>query len=445
LNIQLPNGWTPREYQLPLWRALAGGTKRAIAIWHRRAGKDDVCLHWAAVAAHERPATYWHLLPEAAQARKAIWDAVNPHTGKRRIDEAFPLELRRTTRENEMFIGFHNGASWQVVGSDNYQSLLGSPPAGVVFSEWSRADPMAWAAIRPILAENDGWAVFITTPAGPNHAQKMLEAARGDQRWFAQILTAEETGVFTVDQLADEKRGYVTDLGLTEDEAEAYFRQEYLCDFAAPILGSYYAKLLESAERDGRICPLPYNPAIPVHTSWDIGYGDSTAIWFWQVVGPWIHAVDYYESSGEGVDFYARILQERKYSYGTHYAPPDAGNGSPQTGKTWAKMFEPHGIKFQISRSEDPDVKIAAMRLLLPTVRFDRQKTARGREALAAYHKQYNSKLRDFKPHPVHDWSSHAAAAAGEFAIQWREKTAPKAKPDSDGYQRDYGSGSWMA
>ncbi len=161
-EILLPYNWQPRDYQMPLWKYLEGGGKRAINIWHRRAGKDDVCLHWAAVSAFERPATYWHMLPEYSQGRKAIWAAVNPHTGKRRIDEAFPRALRETTNENEMFIRFKNGATWQVVGSDRYDSAVGSPPAGVTFSEWALANPAAYAYLAPILLENNGCGIIDT-------------------------------------------------------------------------------------------------------------------------------------------------------------------------------------------------------------------------------------------------------------------------------------------
>ncbi|WP_421782637.1 hypothetical protein [Kiloniella litopenaei] len=132
-TIRIPNNWAPRDYQRNMWIALEQGVKRAIGIWHRRAGKDDVCLHRAAVAAHERVGGYWHMLPLQNQARRAIWDAVNPHTGKRRIDEAFPKELIATKREAEMLIKFKNGSTWQVIGSDNYNALVGAPPAGVIF------------------------------------------------------------------------------------------------------------------------------------------------------------------------------------------------------------------------------------------------------------------------------------------------------------------------
>src|SRR5690606_41029692 len=122
--------------------------KQELGIWHRRAGKDDVLLNRTAVAAFERPATYWTALPEYAQARKALWAAVDPHTGKRRIDMAFPQELRESTNEQEMFIRFKNGSTWQLIGSDRYNSLVGAGVAGVTFSECALCNPSASGYIR---------------------------------------------------------------------------------------------------------------------------------------------------------------------------------------------------------------------------------------------------------------------------------------------------------
>ncbi|MCI5049981.1 MAG: hypothetical protein MRY32_06580, partial [Rickettsiales bacterium] len=258
MRVQLPNGWDPRPYQQNLWNYLQSGGKRAIAIWHRRSGKDDVCLHWTCYDAVENPATYWYMLPEAAQARKAIWEAVNPHTGRRRIDEAFPKEIRATTREQEMMIKLINGATWQVVGSDNYDSLVGSPPRGVVFSEWPMSRPQSWAYLRPILAENGGWAIFNGTPRGENHAHTMFEGAKHDPEWFAELLTVDDTGVFSHDMLEKERNEYIREHGA--DVGQALFQQEYYCSFQAAILGAYYAKEMAQAERDKRITFVPHDP-----------------------------------------------------------------------------------------------------------------------------------------------------------------------------------------
>ena len=158
--VRIPNNWNPRPYQLPVLRYFANGGKRAVLQWSRRLGKDDVSMHHTAMAMLGKIGTYWHMLPEYTQARKAIWDAVDGHTGKRRIDWVFPKELRQSTNEVEMKITLKNGSVWQVVGSDRYDSLVGSGVVGVVFSEFSLCKPEAWGYISPMLEENGGWALF---------------------------------------------------------------------------------------------------------------------------------------------------------------------------------------------------------------------------------------------------------------------------------------------
>ncbi|TFH60878.1 MAG: hypothetical protein E4G90_09920, partial [Gemmatimonadales bacterium] len=267
--MDLPYNWWTRPYQDNLWRYLAGGGKRAVAVWNRRSGKDDVSLHWTATCAMQRVGTYWHMLPQANQARKAIWDAVEPRTGHRRIDDAFPLEIRENTREQDMLIRFKGGSTWQVLGSDSYNALVGSPPIGVVFSEYALADPNSWAFLRPILAENGGWAMFISTPRGRNHLQRMYDFARKDPLWFGELLTLNDTHVITPEQLDQERRELAAERG--DEEAENIINQEYFCSFDAAIAGSYYGKIIVNLEKQGRITEVPYDPRLPVTTAWDIG------------------------------------------------------------------------------------------------------------------------------------------------------------------------------
>lgn len=242
-DLLIPSPWEPRDYQQDLFRALESGHRRLDVAAHRRWGKDEVALHWAAICAVLKEGAYWHLLPEAAQGRKAIWNAINPHTGKRRIDEAFPAELRARAVDSEMIIHLENGSTWQVAGSDNYNSLVGSPPIGVVFSEWALAKPEAWDFIRPILAENGGWAMFLWTPRGRNHATRSFEARARDPDWFTLKAPATATSVFTPQQLAKERAELVAELGSPE-EGEARFASEYLVDFDAAAPGAYYAGLI---------------------------------------------------------------------------------------------------------------------------------------------------------------------------------------------------------
>ena len=148
--LTLPNNWRPRPYQMPLWSALEGGCKRAVAVWHRRAGKDDLALHWTCRQAIQTPGTYWHLLPQSNQARKAVWDAVDPHTGRRRIDWAFPEALRETTREQDMLIRLKSGSTAPdpfACGFPNATNLCRGPALRIVSRRRQRSlSPRARAA-----------------------------------------------------------------------------------------------------------------------------------------------------------------------------------------------------------------------------------------------------------------------------------------------------------
>lgn len=428
-EIVLPaNGWLPRDYQRPAWIALERGVKRLALAWHRRAGKDDLCMHWTAVAAMQRVGTYWHMLPMANQARKAIWDAVNPHTGRRRIDDAFPKELRDTTREQDMLIRFKNGSTWQVVGSDNYNSLVGSPPVGVVFSEYALADPSSWSFLRPILAENGGWALFISTPRGRNHFAKMLQFARTDPHWFAQVLSVDDTKAIQAEVIQQELRELEAERG--ETEAKAIIAQEYRCDFDAAIPGAYYGELMSRAEREGRIGAFPHIPDMRVGTAWDLGHGDSTVVWIYQQPKHGrMRIIDVFEGSGVGVDWYAQKLLSRPYVYADHIWPHDGGHGNIRDigGTTLEATARKLGLNPLRILDRDTSVEqgINAARLLLTQCEFntdpipfpgetqDQAKARMGRalDAMRQYRREWDEKLQKFKDAPLHDWTSHTADA----------------------------------
>lgn len=426
-TVRLPNLWKPRHYQMPLWSYLEHGGTRADACWHRRAGKDDICLNWSAVSAFQRPGNYWHMLPEAEQARKAIWAAVNPHTSKRRIDEAFPHEIRKRTREQEMSIEFVNGATWQVVGSDNFNSLVGSTPVGITFSEWSLANPRAWAFMRPILMENGGWAIFIYTPRGKNHAHRMHEASRKNSDWFSQLLTVDDTRIFDQDALKRELSEYIDEHG--EVEGEAYFRQEYYCSFDAAILGAVYGHWISAAEKAGRVTRVAYDPAVPVNTAWDLGYDDSTAIWWWQIVRKEVRLIDYYENSGQDIEHYCQILEAKPYSYkdGYHYVPHDAAHKLLAAGgRSIVMQAWDLGVKMHVIPATSMANGIAAARKTLECAWFDEEATSEGREALKTYHFSYDEDKKILSSAPVHDWSSHAADAFEIIGQVWQAQRIPK-------------------
>ncbi len=439
MKISLPNGWQPRDYQLPAWRYLQSGGKHAELVWHRRSGKDEVCLHRTAVAAFERVAGYWHMLPEASQARKAIWDAVNPHTGARRIDEAFPKEIRRSTREQEMQIVLANGSTWQVVGSDRFDALVGASPAGIVYSEWALSNPAARAYLRPILAENQGWQIFVTTARGRNHALTTLRAAEKDPHAFAQVLDATQTGVFTREQLEHELHAYIAEFG--EDYGRAKFEQEYLCSFDAANIGAILARSLTLAEREGRVDDdIVFDPdGAPLEISADIGRRDTSTWWFWQPAMGGYRVVDYDSGFGLDADEWAERLQQRIAKYkltgkadalGKIWLPHDAQQKSFAAKRSALEIFQQHfgASRVWITPQTSKADRINAARVLLPRVAFHESNCARGLEGLRAWSFEYDGDSRTFSNEPKHDWASHDGDGFSYGCVVMSQGRAPKAE-----------------
>ena len=435
-KIRLPNNWIPRTDQLPLWTYLENGGKRAVEVAHRRWGKDDVALHFTATQAAQRIGNYWHMLPEYKQARKVIWTAVNPRTNKKRIDDAFPLEIRKKTREDDMAIEFKNGSTWQLVGSDNYNSLVGSPPVGIVFSEWALASPLAWAYLAPILEENNGFALFIYTSRGNNHGKTTYDYARVTPGWFGQLLTAHDTPVFNAVQIEGIRQEYIRMFG--PEMGEMLYLQEYECSFEGAVYGSYYAKQMAQARKDKRICSVPHQTGQEVDTFWDLGVDDSMTIWFMQHIGKEYHFIDYYESTGYGLEHYAKVLKEKPYVYGNHYMPHDAEGREMSNGviaKSRREVAQNLGIKpiIVVERAKNIDliiqVHIPAVRNILGQCYFDEVKCQPGISALESYKAEYDEEKKVLAPRPKHDWASHAADAFRTFAVGYRGRASSIMKP----------------
>lgn len=413
-RIILPHNWSPRRYQLPLLRYMESGGledgqgKRAAVVWHRRSGKDTCAANWTAIAAMRRVGTYWHMLPEHKQARKAVWERLGKD-GTRLIDQVWPEPLRARIRNNEMILDLVNGSSWQVLGSDNYNANVGANPVGVVFSEWSLTDPNAWEYIRPILRENNGWAMFIYTPRGKNHGWKLLESARANpDEWFHQVLTTRDTGVISDTDIEMDRRS-----GMSRELID----QEYFCSFEAPNTGSYYGRLLEEAAKDGRITRVPYDPNLAVHTWWDLGVNNHTSIWFSQSTNFEHRLIDHYEGSGEGLSHYAKVLTEKPYAYGGHHFPHDVQVKELGTGKSRVETLAELGITAQIVPNLPLEDGIEAVRGIIPICAFDAEKCGYGLECLMSYHRKWDDKKRAFATHPDHDWSSDSSDSFRYFAV----------------------------
>lgn len=388
-------------------------------VWHRRSGKDSVAGNFTAVAAHERKGVYWHMLPEAEQARKAVWNGID-REGRRIIDQMWPgatnpggaYSVVKAADKQTMTLELKCGSLWQLVGSDNYNSLVGTNPIGVVYSEYSIANPAARDFLRPILRENGGWEIYPYTPRGKNHGYDLYQMAKNlmakNGSWFSELLTINDTGVLTESDIQEER-----DSGM----AENMIRQEYYCSFDAGMVGSYYGDLFEAIEKDGRLRHVPYDPAVPVETWWDLGIGDSTAIWFIQRVNNELHVIDYYEASGQGLEHYARTIFNKPYAYSRHVGPHDLTVRELGTGKTRLEMLAVLGLRMEVAPKLSIDDGIQASRQLLARCFFDNSKCAAGVKALSQYRRAYDEKLRDFKDYPHHDWTSHAADAFRTGAV----------------------------
>jgi hypothetical protein len=424
-EIAVPSrDWKPRPHQDRLWQYLMRGGKRAVAVWHRRAGKDEIAMHACAVAMLERPANYWYMMPQFTSARKAVWDAVNPHTGRRRIDEAFPYEIFSARREHDMHITAANGSTWQVVGSDSVTSGggIGSSTAGIVFSEWALANPSAWGYYRPILEENGGWAVWISTPRGRNHLLQLYQHAARTRGWFSEILTIDDTNALTPEAIAETVAEYAQLYGA--DAGNSMVEQELYCSFNAALLGTFYGREMHDVRAEERIIECEALSDQYVHTAWDLGVGDDTSIWWFQAQGAQLVILDHYAASGQGLEHYLEQIEQRERDYGwrrgSAYVPHDAKVKEWGSGRTRVETMSALGLKPILVPLASLDDGINAVRRTLPLCVFHPRCEDGGISALEQYRREWDDERKCFKPTPLHDWSSNPADAFRYLAQGWR-------------------------
>lgn len=410
MNIEVPHNYKPRKYQQKFWTEMdRKGYKRAVLVWHRRAGKDKTVINYMIRQAMYKVGTYFYVFPTYEQGRKIIWQGMDK-AGFKFLDH-IPVELRKRIDNPNMLVELVNGSNIQIIGSDNIDSIVGTNPIGCIFSEYALQDPNSWSFISPILAENGGWAVFVFTPRGDNHGKDIFELAESDPNWFCQRLSVDDTRSIPKPVLQQERNEIIVRTG-----NDALYKQEYECSFDAPILGAYYAPQLMQAKDQGRITTVNYAPEIPVHTAWDLGMGDSTAIWFFQYNGNEYRFIDYYENQGEGLQHYVHILKEKEYVYGQHIAPHDIEVREMGTGKSRKEVALSLGLPFVVAPRLPREDGIEQTRNLLHRCWFDKEKTKRGVSALRQYRKRYDDKAKTYSRTPQHDWTSHGADAFRTFA-----------------------------
>ena len=396
----------------PLQRELHGKLKRFnVVVAHRRFGKTMFAvielLQAAAKAPRGRAARYAYLAPFQRQAKGVVWDMLKEQA--RGI-----ADVRH--HESELRCDLPNGARISLYGADDPDSLRGLYFDGVVLDEFQQMDPRVWSeVIRPALADRKGWALITGTPMGRNALWQLYERARTAPDWLAALYRASETDALPKEELAAARAVM---------SAEEY-AQEFECSFDAAIRGAYYGEPMAKAEADGRIGAVPHEPRLVVHTAWDLGVGDATAIWFYQRHRREIRLIDYHEASGAGLDHYARVLQGKGYSFGEHVLPHDARVQELGSGKTRVETLNGLGIRPRVLGQHKLEDGINAVRLLLPRCWFDAAKCARGLEALRHYRPEWDERRQAFRERPLHDWSSHAADAFRYLAMGLREEQDP--------------------
>ena len=421
--IKIP--YKPRPLQAEMHNSLK---RWNVLVMHRRFGKTvwavNELIKKALTCELPRPRVAF-VAPTFTQAKRIAWDYVKFYAG---------VIPGVTFNETELRVDFPNGGRLMLLSAENPDSLRGIYLDMCAFDEFGMQNPRVWGeVVRPALSDREGAAIFLGTPAGHNHFYDLLETAKqqvdsGSEQWYWKIVKASESKLVKDEEL-EAARAQMT---------PEQYEQEYECSFTAAIIGAYYGKLLSDAEDNGRVTRVPYDPMYPVHTAWDLGINDSTAIWFAQIFrGGAVNVIDYYESSGVGLQHYADVLSKKEYTYGDHLAPHDIEVRELGSGKSRLETAYTLGIKFRVI----PKMKVAdginAARMLIPKCYFDRDRCAEGLDCLKQYRQEWDERRKVFRDHPLHDFTSHAADAFRYLAVGLENRSS-FTKPPQQVAQMDY-------
>lgn len=413
--------YRPRPLQRVLHAAL-DAHRFAVAVCHRRFGKTVLAVNQlqkrALLCDKPRP-RFAYIAPTYRQGKAVAWDYMKHF--------AAPIPGHQVN-ESELRIDYPNGGQVRIYGADNPDSLRGIYLDGVVLDEYGLMDPIAWEeVIRPLLTDRQGWAFFVGTPNGKNQFWKIAQEAQTTPGWFYAVYRASQTGLLPAAELQSARAT------MTQDQ----YLQEFECSFEASVRGAVYAREMQQAREDGRLTLVPYDPALPVDTNWDLGYRDATAIWFSQsAYAGAVRLIDYYEGTQHALDHYAQVLKSKPYLYGEHWFPHDVEQTELGTGhsllETARELFR--GQIVRVAPRLPVEDGVHAVRMLLPKCYFDAKQCERGIETLTNYRWDLNSKIKEFTHLPVHDQWSHGADAFRTLAVRYQ---APVLKRQSASQGRD--------
>ena len=373
----------------------------------------------AAVLCPKKAPRYAYLAPTYRQAKAVAWDYLKQFAGGIPGIKFHETELR---------CDLPNGGRISLLGAENPDSLRGIYLDGCFMDEVADMPEKVFPeVIRPALSDREGFCYFVGTPKGQNAFFEMYEQASNNDDWYTAVHKASDTAILNATELRSAKEA------MTNDQ----YAQEYECSWVANVPGAIFGKELEAAMEEGRISRVPHDPTVKVDTFWDLGVGDSTAIWFVQSVGRAIHFIDCYENRGEGLPHYVNVLSKKNYLYGDHFAPHDIEVRELGSGKSRREIAWDLGLNFRVVPKLPLEDGLHAAQMLIPRSWFDAEKCKQGLVALRQYHRGYNERARSFRTTPVHDWSSHFADALRYTAVGIKE-TVKSGRPPQIHAEMDY-------
>lgn len=388
--------YKPREHQLSLHQAV-DENRFTVAVAHRRFGKTVAAINQiikAALQCEREAPRFAYIAPTYTQAKRVAWDYLLKYT----------QPLSATANISELRVDFY-GRRISLYGADNPDSLRGIYLDGVVLDEVGDMNPKIWnEVVRPALSDRLGWALFIGTPKGANHFKDLRD--RAEKEWVLLEFKASQTGIVPQEELDAARK----------EMGDSKYLQEFECSFAAPVTGSYFGEALQQVEEEGRICQIPRDDLCKTYAAWDLGVGDSTAIWIAQVAGQEVRLLDYIENHGQGLDWYVRELKSRNWEKAENLLPHDVEVRELGTGRSRLEMLREAGLDCTVLPRLPVDDGIAAVRRLLPRCWFD-PKTKQGLDCLRNYRREYDEKRNVFFDKPLHDWSSHGSDAFRYLAL----------------------------
>jgi hypothetical protein len=357
-------------------------------------------------------AQYAYIAPFYSQAKSVAW----------RYLERFSEPVLSKANQSELWVELINGARIRLFGADNPDALRGNFLDGVVMDEMADMKPSVWGEIiRPLLADRLGWATFIGTPKGHNAFYDIYNEATKKPNWYVKVLRADQTMLLPQSELDDAKATM----------SDNQYEQEFLCSFEAAILGAYYGQEMRRLTDLDRITTVDYDPMFPCHTAWDLGFNDSTSIWWFQVVYGEIRVLDHHSSNGQSIPYYVGLLSQKEdefgYKYGFHYLPHDARAKTMASGGK--SIIEQFSAKIDIKHLKIvPNLSIQdgiqATRLALTRCWFD-NRCEEGIECLRQYQREWDDDKKVFRDRPKHDWTSHSADAFRYLSIVWKDEDSP--------------------